>query len=174
MKLPSGFLSTLAAVALLGSAAFGANLVTNGDFEKSGEGEWPADWAKPGAGGSWGKEDSNRFLRLSSPAPGTNVMLYQEYKIPEGTRALELKWKQRVTGLKGGSQKWFDARIMMEFSNAERLKVAGTPPAPATNRDTGGWVEKSFSFLVPEGAVYLKFMPALFQAEAGTFDLDNI
>lgn len=146
----------------------------NGDFEKAGEGDWPADWAKPKEGGSWEKEETNRFLRLVSPAPGTNVMLYQEYKVPEGTKALELKWRQRVTGLKVGKQKWFDARIMMEFSNAERLKVAGTPSAPATNRDTDGWVEKSTKFLVPEGAVYLKFMPALFQAEAGTFDLDDI
>jgi endoglucanase len=174
MKNPFGYLSVFAATVLCGTLACGANLVSNGDFEKSGEGEWPEGWAKPKSGGSWEKEEANRFLRLSSPAPGTNVMLYQEYKIPEGTHALELKWKQRVTGLKVGKQKWFDARIMMEFSNAERLKVAGTPSAPATNRDTDGWVEKSASFLVPQDAVYLKFMPALFQAEAGTFDLDDI
>jgi len=166
----------LALSLLLGSLGHAAeSLVPNGTFEKAGESnDWPEGWAKVKEGGSWEKEDTNRFLRLASPSPGANVMLYQEYKIPEGTKALELTWKQRVTGLKVGKQKWFDARILLEFSNAERAKVAGSPSAPATNRDTDGWVEKSTKFLVPEGAVYLKFMPALFMAEAGTFDLDNI
>ena len=155
MKNPFGFISILTAAALFGSMASADDLVPNGGFEKAGEGDWPEGWAKPKEGGSWGKEEANRFLRLASPAPGTNVMLYQEYKIPEGTRALELKWKQRVTGLKVGKQKWFDARILLEFSNAERVKVAGSPSAPATNKDTAGWVEKSVKFLVPEHAAYL-------------------
>lgn len=174
MKTLFGYLSLLAAALLVGSFTHAADLVQNGDFEQSGEGDWPRGWAKLKEGGSWEKEGANRFLRLTSPSPGTNVMLYQEYKIPEETRALELRWKQRVTGLKVGKQKWFDARIMLEFADASRTKVAGSPAAPATNRDTDDWVEKSISFLVPEGAVYLKFMPALFQVEAGTFDLDEI
>jgi hypothetical protein len=173
MKNPFRFLPAIAAL-LGGPLALADNLVPNGDFEKAGEGDWPAGWAKPKEGGSWGKEETNRFLRLTSPAPGTNVMVYQEYKIPAGTKALEFTWKQRVSGLKVGKQKWFDARVLLEFSNADRAKVAGSLPTPATNKDTDGWVEKSVKFLVPEGAVYLKFMPALFQAEAGTFDLDNI
>jgi len=166
----------LALSLLLGSLGHAAeNLVPNGTFEKAGESnDWPEGWAKPKEGGSWGKEDTNRFMRLASTAPGTNVMLYQEYKVPAGAKALEFTWKQRVTGLKVGKQKWFDARILLEFSNADRAKMPGTPSAPATNRDTDGWVEKSTKFLVPEGAVYLKFMPALFMAEAGTFDLDDI
>jgi len=174
MKRPAGFIPTLLAAALFAPLAWAGSIIPNGDFEKAGEGEWPEGWAKPKEGGVWGKEDANRFLSLASTAPGANVMVYQEYKIPEGTKALELKWKQRVTGLKVGKQKWFDARILMEFSNAERVKVAGSAPTPATNRDTDGWVDKSVKFLVPEGAYYLKFMPALFMAEAGTFDLDNI
>ncbi len=174
MKKP--LLNLLAPLALLASALplRADNLVPNGSFEKSGGEDWPEGWAKPKEGGVWGKEETNRFLRLTSTAPGANVMLYQEYKIPENTRALSLKWKQRVTGLKVGKQKWFDARILLEFSNADRAKVAGTPSAPATNKDTAGWVEKETAFLVPEQATWLKFMPALFMAEAGTFDLDDI
>lgn len=167
--------AAIIALSASGMCSAAENLAQNGTFEKAGENSgWPANWAKPKEGGSWAQEGSNHFLRLKSPAPGTNVMLYQEYKLPADVKALELQWKQRVTGLKLGKQKWFDARIMLEFSNAEREKVAGTPIAPATNSDTDGWVEKSASFLVPEGAVYLKFMPALFMAEAGTFDLDDI
>jgi endoglucanase len=173
MKSPIRFAARCFAAVLFAPLAWAGSLIPNGDFEKAGEGDWPEGWSKPKEGGVWEKEESNRFLRLQSPAPGANVMLYQEYRIPEGTKALELKWKQRVSGLKVGKQKWFDARILMEFINAERVKVAGSPPTPATNRDTEDWVEKSVKFLVPEGAYYLKFMPALFMAEAGTYDLDD-
>lgn len=176
MKNPLIILSGAVALCL---AAFSAraddNLAPNGGFEKATEGnDWPAGWAKPKAGAEWGKEGENRFLSLKSTGPGEMVMLYQEFKIPEGVEALEFTWKQRITGLKKGAKSWFDARIMVEFSDAERKKLPGAPKAPNSGKDTNGWEEKRTAFLVPEGAVYLRFMPALFQVEAGTFDLDDI
>ncbi len=181
MKIPSiisaRLLSLTALPMLLLSAVARAddNLVENGDFEKAAEGkDWPTGWAKPKAGGEWGKEGTNHFLSLKSATPGEMVMLYQEFKIPEGTEALELSWKQRVTGLKRGTSPWFDARIMLEFSNADRVKMPGSPKAPNAAKDTSGWEEKKISFLAPKYAAFLKFMPALFQVEAGTFELDDI
>ena len=152
------------------------NIVENGDFEKkAAEGqEWPAGWAKPKTGGEWGKEGGNRFLSLKSSQPGEMVMLYQEFKIPAGAQALELSWKQRVTGLKKGTSPWFDARIMLEFSNAERVRMPGSPKAPNAGKDTSGWEEKKVSFLVTENSAFLKFMPCLFHVAAGTFDLDDV
>jgi endoglucanase len=151
------------------------NLAPNGSFEEAGEeGTWPAGWSGVKSGGSWGMEEGNRFLRLESPAAGEMVMLYQELRIPEGVGALEFSWRQRVSGLKVGAQPWFDARIMLEFLDSGREKVGAAPRAPNAARDSGGWVEKRVEFLVPEGVVWLKFMPALFQAAAGTFDLDDI
>jgi endoglucanase len=170
-------LFTAAAILWLGQAAAlkADDIVPNGDFQKGAEGaDWPENWGKPKAGGTWGKEDSNRFLSLKSETPGAMVMLYQEFKIPEGTEAVELSWKQRVTGLKKGTSPWFDARIMLEFSNVDRAKMPGSPKAPNVGKDTNGWEEKKVSFLVPKYAVYLKFMPALFQVEAGTFDIDDV
>src|SRR5690606_12053588 len=45
-----------------------------------------------------------------------------------------------------------------------------------TRRNTkdGDWIERSTSFLVPEGGVTLEFMPSLFEVKAGTLDLDDI
>lgn len=151
------------------------SLTPNGAFELDRDGDqWPDGWAKLKSGGSWLAEDGNHFIRLKSDEPGSMIMLYQELPLPKGAEALELKWKQRVSGLKVGKQNWFDARILLEFMNAEREKVAPTPNAPATNRNSDGWVARQTQFVVPEGAKTLKFMPCLFQVAAGTFDLDDV
>lgn len=152
-----------------------ANLITNGNFETDADADaWPDTWGKLPQGATWETENGNHFLRLTSPEPGKMILMYRPVDIPAGTQALELTWKQRVTNLKIGKQSWFDARIMMDLKNAAGEKMAGAPGAPATNRDTNGWEEKTLKFLVPEGARQLEFMPTLFQVESGTFDLDDI
>ena len=149
-------------------------LHSNGSFEVDADSDmWPDGWPSV-TDGRWLREDGNHFLRLLSPEPGKMVMLYEEIRIPAKVEALQLKWKQRVTGLKVGKNSWFDARIMLEFLDANRNKLSPSPSAPATNRDTEGWVTKSTEFLVPEGAHTLKFMPSLFQVNAGSFDLDDV
>ncbi|MBA2114232.1 glycoside hydrolase family 5 protein [Bremerella alba] len=150
-------------------------LAPNGDFEKpNGDSSWPANWGGVSSGGTWEEEKGNRFLRLKSPQPGEMVMLYQEIKIPVDVGALKLTWKQRVSDLKKGKKAWFDARIMLELIDDQHQKVSPTPSAAASGKNTAGWVQRETEFLVPEGAYWLKFMPALFQVESGTFDLDDI
>ncbi|WP_309395926.1 glycoside hydrolase family 5 protein [Cerasicoccus maritimus] len=150
-------------------------LVGNSSFEIDADGDnWPDGWAQPKIGGSWQEEAGSRFIRMESPAPGEMVMLYQEIEIPEGVEAIEMTWKQRISNLKRGEKSWFDARIMMEFMDANRSKVPGKPRAPATNKNTDGWVEKKTTFLVPEGAKILKFMPCLFNVASGTYDIDDL
>ncbi len=150
------------------------SLHPNGTFELDADSNmWPDDWPTI-TDGHWMWEDGNHYLRLLSPEPGKMVMLYQEIRIPAKVQALQLKWKQRVSGLKVGKNKWFDARIMLEFLDVNRNKLSPSPQAPATNKDTEGWVTKSAEFLVPENAHVLKFMPCLFQVSTGSFDLDDI
>jgi len=176
-SIPFRLLTVTAILCLVPSGLLRAddNIAKNGDLQKAKEGtDWPEGWGKPKTGGTWGKEGDNRFISLKSEKPGEMVMLYQEFAIPAGTEAVELSWKQRVTGLKKGTSPWFDARIMLEFSNADRAKMPSPPKAPNTAKDTSGWEEKKVSFLVPQYAAYLKFMPALFQVEAGTFDIDDV
>ena len=148
------------------------SLIKNGSLEADVDG-WPAHWPRLKAGGSWESEGGNHFIRLKSSAPGETVLLYHSIPLPEGTKALRLSWRQRVTDLKVGAQPWFDARIMLEFRSAENQKV-GSPGAPNVRKSTDGWVSKTMDFAVPEGVTVLAMMPALFQVEAGTFDLDDI
>lgn len=151
------------------------DLATNGNFEAAGKIEnWPDQWPAMKGGGTWEVEDGNHFLRLKSGTPGSMVMLYREFSIPPGTVALEISWRHRVSDLKLGAQVWFDARILMEFKGADGAKLTPGPPAPSARKDTDGWQEKFLRCEVPDGARALKFMPALFQVESGTFDLDDI
>lgn len=90
------------------------NLISNGTFETDANtDQWPDDWAKLKVGGSYETEGANHFLRLTSPEAGKMILLYREIKVPAGTKAVELTWKQRVSNLKRGKESWFDARIMM-------------------------------------------------------------
>jgi endoglucanase len=168
--------SLLAALSLpLRAQAAPTAIIRNSTMEADADADgWPDGWPKLKAGASWEKEESNRFIRMTSPSPGAMVMLYSELRIPEGVKALELTWRQRVTNLKRGSNSWHDARIIMEFMDANRGKIGPSPNPAATGRDTNGWEEKATSFLIPEGAAIIKFMPSLFNVATGTFDLDDM
>ena len=136
---------------------------------------WPDDWGRLKEGGSWESEDGNHFLRMVSPKPGAMVMAYRTFDIPTGTSALELSWRQRVTGLRKGASPWFDARIMLEFHGIDGKKLtSGNPSSPYSQKDTDGWVNRSTRFLVPDDALTLVLMPSLFQVTAGTFDVDDL
>ncbi len=152
-----------------------ASLIANGDFEADANSDqWPDGWARAKRGVSWRAEEDNHFLRLVSEKPGETVMLFHAVKLPEGCRALTLSWRMRCSNLKPGKQPWFDARILLEFNDLAGNKLAGGPSAPYTRKNTEGWVERRVSFLVPVGARTLEFMPALFQVERGTLDLDDV
>jgi len=150
-------------------------ILSNGDFQTDADSDGvPDGWASPKGGVSYASDGTNRFLHLTSPKPDEMVITYRQVRFPKGVQALELSWKQRTADLKVGKQAWFDARIMLQFKNADQEKVAGSPGAPSTNKNSAGWIEKSIKFLVPEGAVILEIMPTLFQVKSGTFDLDDI
>ncbi|MBQ6924540.1 MAG: glycoside hydrolase family 5 protein, partial [Kiritimatiellae bacterium] len=147
------------ATIVTGLAAGAQNLIPNGNFEEGAEA--PASWGAPNheKGIDYPVEDGNRFARVHSD--GGTAMIYREFNIPEGTEALRLAWRWRVTGLKKGAQPWFDARIMMEYMDRGRGKVGGAPGAPNKGKDTDGWEAREITFLVPAEARILKFMPSL-------------
>ena len=158
---------------LTASRAADESLLPNGNFETSKDGAWPTGWGHPKSG-TWEQENGNHFLRLTSAQPGEMDMLYQPVKLPADCKALELDWRERVTGLKTGSKPWFDARVLVQFKDAAGKDVKGDPSPAATGKDTKGWEPRKMQFLVPDGAASVVFMPALFQAAAGTFDLDDV
>lgn len=151
------------------------SLLSNGNFETDSKGAGFADgWGGTKDGVTWEQEEGNHFLRLDSKTPGQMFMVYRTFDVPAGTQALEMTWRQRVTGLKRGKNSWFDARIMIDSLDASGKKTPKQPGAAVAGGDTKGWVEKTKSFLVPEGTVSLALMPALFQANAGRFEIDDV
>ncbi|MCP5543525.1 MAG: cellulase family glycosylhydrolase [Akkermansiaceae bacterium] len=167
--------SAIAAALLSGAACASATLVPNSGFETDADAnQWPDHWPHGKQGVSWEQEPGNRFLRLRSTSPGSMPMAYLEIRIPDGTEALELSWKWRLHDVKPGTKPWFDARILMEFSDEARNKVDGSPSPPYGRGTSDGWLPKRSAFLVPEGATVLKVMPCLFQATSGTLDLDDL
>lgn len=149
------------------------SLLPNGTFEIANPaGDWPQGWGRA-RHASWETEMGNRFLRLTSPAPGTHVSHFTEVTLPPQTEALELTFRRRVANLVLGENSWYDARIIMNFKLADGKKTASSR-LPHTGRDSQGWEDVSLRFRVPPGAISLEFMPSLFRVESGTFDLDNI
>lgn len=150
------------------------SLIPNGNFEAVNDNGDPVGWGSAKGTVSFETENGNRFLRIKAAGDDKMALQYRLISIPKTAKALELSWKQRISELKVGKQAWFDARIMMDFKDAAGSKLKGGPGAPYARKDTDGWVDKNIKFLVPEGAVSLEFMPALFQTPSGIFDLDDI
>lgn len=172
-------LTRLACVAFLALAPLATqarpapSLLPDGSFENLDRvTERPAGWPG-GRGVSWPLENGNRHLRLSSTGPGVMNTLHLQIRLPTGIEALEHTYRARVSGLKRGENSWYDARVIINFKNAHGENLRSAPPSFHL-ANTDGWINRTHRFLVPDGAVFLEYMPSLFRVESGTFDLDNI
>ena len=153
--------------------AAGDSLLPDGSLEiPNSSGEWPLGWGKA-KNVRWESEAGNFFFRLVSPAPGTHVNLYQKVVLPADVTALELSYRVRVSGIEVGVERWYDARIIMNFRDAAG-KITTAKPTPYYNRSTEGWVLTVHRIEVPAGSVTLEFLPSLFRVTSGVFDLDDI
>lgn len=151
------------------------NLISNGNFEIDADANGAPDgWDALRPGRTWEVEEGNHFYRLKALEPDKSTSIYRRLTIPEGVQAFELSWKQRVIDLKIGKQKWFDARVLVNFKDAAGQPVKGGPNPAYTQKDTKGWENRSIKFLAPEGASTLELMPLLFNVAAGIFDIDDI
>ncbi len=149
------------------------SLVPNGNFESSKDGVKPDHWS-PGTNITWEMEGENHFIRLTSPKPGANVLLYRSIVLPPEVRALELGYKARWAGIKRGKKAWFDGRIILNYKGAAKQAVNPSPRAPTFTGSSQGWVEKTQQFRVPEGAATLEMLLTLFEAESGQLEFDDI
>lgn len=163
----------LAFSALAPAFAATGSLLPDGTFEQvSPSTQQPVGWPKaPFA--SWPLEDGNRFLRLQSTEPNKMQSLHLEVPVPPDVRALELSFRVRVTGLKKGLKPWNDARIIIDFKDASGNRVGNASPS-YFGGNTNGWQPGINRFLVPKDVATLVVMPALFEVQSGTFDLDDI
>lgn len=139
------------------------NLIKNGSLDDK------AGWGLP-AGGSWQKEGDNQFFRLEQQEPGKMLMIYKEFAIPEGTKALRFSVDARTKNVVKGDKPWFGARVLAKLMDKDNKKLA-SPLLVFGNKD--GWQTKSVKFDVPEGAVKFVMMPTLFRVKSGAIDFDN-
>ncbi len=149
-----------------------ANLISNGDLEAVADGG-PVDW-KLGSGATWEKEGDNHFLRLKTPQPGQEVLVYRAVVLKPEIKALWLTFKVRYEGIERGKQNWFDGRIMMNFKDAQKETVNPGPGAPSFHGTVAQWKEQTQQFKVPDGAKTLEMMFTLFNAKAGQLDFDDV
>lgn len=155
------------------------SLLRNGDFETAKD-DKPLDW-KTGDGVTWETDGSNHFLRLRVIEPEKMVQAYRAITLPRDARALELTYRVRFDGIERGKAQWHDGRIMMNFRDADKREVKPTPAHPnykgtsfAKKGQPAEWQERKQQIRVPEGAVTLEMIFALFNARAGTLDFDDI
>lgn len=159
--LPATILGCLAQLAA-------ADLIGDGGFAAEGA---AAAW-NAGAGAEIATDPASRFMRLQAD-PAKMVMAYQLIPL-HGAKALRLSYRARWKGVQRGAQMWHDARVILDFKDKDKQKVSGGPGHPNYNGSSDGWQPRSISMLVPEGAAYLEMMPCLFNAKAGSFDIDDI
>ena len=146
----------------------GNSILTGGDFE-SGSSEWTS-----GKGVSVVEEGGNHFLRLQSPEPNVQVQSYRKITLPKGVTKLKVSFRVQHEDIKPGAQNWHTGRIIMHFLDANGHALKPDPAPFAFKGNSNGWIEKSVELPVPEGAVSLEFMPALFQVAQGTLDIDDV
>lgn len=154
------------ACALAGLAAADRQLLPNGGFAAGTDGWELSHGAAPAT------DPANRFLHLEAD-PGRMVSAYRSVAVGDA-KALRLDFRARWNGVKRGGAAWHDARIMLDFTDAAGKKLKGAPGAPYFTGSSQGWQSRSLVFAVPEGAANLTLLPCLFQAAAGTFDLDDL
>lgn len=149
-----------------------ASLLPNGAFDELDALGHPVGWPKAPAA-AWVVEEGNRFLRLTSTGAGKMDAVHVPVKVAPELRALELRYRARVTDLTRGEKTWNDARVIINFKDASG-KDAGSASPSYHRASTKGWKQMSLRFLVPQGVASLDFMPALFEVQSGVFDLDDI
>ena len=171
---PSGADSSVSTSPASGKAGEESSLLSNGDFSLSTKDpNWPDNWGKA-AGISWETENGKHFLRLVSQKPGQMLMAYREMNIPAGTKGIEITMRYRTAGVEHGTKSWFDARAIFHYLDDQHKNIKPEPKALVFSSKAADWTTNSERCVVPDGAVKLVLMPALFQAAAGTLDLAEI
>jgi endoglucanase len=150
------------------AAAEQVNLLSNGDFEQGDT--RPRDWPTP-EGVTWEQEDGNRFLRLAAN-PDKMLTVYRVLDVKPEHKAFAVSFRVRANDLQRGKEMWHDGRVILDFKDESGKKLKPAPSHP-NFRGTFDWRSHSVEFLVPEGAVKLEVMPAMFNVKSGSLDLDD-
>ena len=154
-------------VAQPASAQPAENLVRNGDFELDANGDGRPD--------NWANMSADHVRREG----GNTWILIDRYGSVNQRIALDPDWarlvvttRMRSTDVVLGDEGWKDARLTMEWQDADGKHL---DPWPNVFHAVGStdWVDYEREFKVPEGAVSLSLGPAMFGA-SGSAEFDDI
>ncbi len=115
----------------------------------------------------------NHFLRFQAAGPAKAVTLYRQVPL-SGAKAIAVTCRVRYAGVERGAEGWHDARIIMNFKNDKNDNVGGDPSHPFFTGTSDAWQPVKVVCAVPASATSLAIMPGMWQAKAGTLDIDDL
>ena len=150
----------------------GQELARNGSFETADQsGKRPADWGW-GSGVQWASENGNHWVVQEATKP-TSLSIGQNVSIGDSYWKLRVSCRVRVTNVVQGAESWHDARIAMQFQDADRKMVGGWPNVLHFTGSTEGWITDQRDYLVPAGAKWLNLSCSLFST-TGKVEWDDV
>ena len=109
-------------------------------------------------------------LKQVDPKKMTNA--YQKYELGAEYGKLTLSFKARVKGLVLGDNKWNDARVILNFGDANGKNIRSE--AVYFQKDVPTWKKSRQTFDIPLEAKTVECLPALHLCKAGSFDVEEL
>lgn len=157
----------IAAAALVGGAICAAapvNLLVNGDFQR-GE-TWPEAWErKPQF--SVLRAGEEQWLAITQPGG-----VEREILLDPSWASLRVSCRMRVTDVVQGPERWQDARLTLQFVDAQGARVGPWPDVFHAS-GTEDWVSHEREYAIPPGAVALRLGPHMLGL-SGRVEFDDI
>ena len=117
--------------------------------------------------------DGKRDVSVPFNGPDKMGMVYTPVFLPKDAEAVLFTCEVKTEGVERGAQKWFDARVMVDFIDSSCKKVKGGPAIGGWT-GTRDWTPVRKTFEVPPGVAGVALMPALFNVKAGAFEVRNM
>lgn len=109
---------------------------------------------------------------LTQSTPGKMSNDYQKYDLAAEYGKVTLSFKAKVKGLVLGANKWNDARVILNFSDASGKKIKSE--AIYFQKDVTSWKKSQKTYDIPFEATTLECLPALHMCKAGTFEIEEL
>ena len=153
-------------------ATLGQELLKNGSFETpDASGQRPAHWGWSGAM-QWVSENGNHWIVQDAATPAS-MSASQNLPLGDNVWKLRVSGRVRVTHVVLGAEGWHNARLAMQFQDADRKMVGAWPNVLNFTGSTEGWQEQQRDYLVPAGAKWLSLSCSLF-ATTGKVEWDDV
>lgn len=165
-------LSVMVRLVVCDAAELGDELLVNGSFETAGgQNDRPAGWSWDSAS-QWVSEGGNRWVLQEATTPATRS-IGQLIALEERYWKLRVSCRVRLTNVVQGVEGWHDARIAMQFQDAQGQMVGAWPNVLRFTGSTAGWERHERDFIVPPGAARLSLSCSLFST-TGRVEWDDV